>query len=71
MMNYSFKRLEELNEKAVLCPRCREPLFRIDIENYSLCPYCAFSLEMTDELEDFLLEPIVEGWTATEQKRMM
>lgn len=70
-MKYHFKRLDEINERVLVCPKCCEILYRTDIEHFSSCPYCSQSLEMTEELEDFLLEPIIEGWTATEHKRMM
>jgi len=70
-MDYVFKRLGGVSERVLLCPECHESICRLDIEHFNACPYCASRLEMTDELEDFLLEPIVEGWTATEQLRMM
>ncbi len=70
-MKYNFKKLIDLNDRVLLCPQCCEILYRMDIEHYTACPYCLFPLEMTDELEDFLLEPIVNGWTATEHRRMM
>ena len=70
-MKYHFKKLEEINDRVLLCPRCCEVLYRADIEHFSSCPYCSLPLEMTEELEDFLLEPIIDGWTATEHKRMM
>ena len=69
-MQYTFRKLNELNDRVLLCPRCCETLYRTDIEHYTSCPYCALPLEMNDELEDFLLEPIIEGWTATEQRLM-
>jgi uncharacterized CHY-type Zn-finger protein len=70
-MKYNFRKLNDLNDRVLLCPRCCEALFRTDIEHYTSCPYCTLPLEMNNELEDFLLEPIVDGWTATEQRRMM
>jgi len=74
-MKYVFKKLEwpgiEMGERVLLCPNCHELICRSDIEHFRVCPYCASNLEMTYELEDFLLDPIVEGWTATEHRRMM
>jgi uncharacterized CHY-type Zn-finger protein len=70
-MKYVFKRLDGVEDRVLLCPKCRESIYRSDIEHFNSCPYCGSLLEMTDELEDFLLEPIVEGWTATEHRRMM
>ncbi len=70
-MKYNFKQITDLNDRVLLCPRCCEILHRMDIEHFTVCPYCSLPLEMNDELEDFLLEPIVDGWTATEQRRMM
>ena len=70
-MKYVFKRLDGTSERFLICPECREVICRSDIEHFNACPYCAARLEMTDELEDFLLEPIIEGWTATEHLRMM
>ena len=70
-MEYTFRKLTGINERVLLCPRCCEMLYRADIENYTSCPYCALTLEMNDELEDFLLEPIIDGWTTSEQKRMV
>jgi len=70
-MKYRFRKIDELDDRVLICPRCHEILYRADIEHYNICPYCSFALEMNDELEDFLLEPIVDGWTATEHRRML
>jgi uncharacterized CHY-type Zn-finger protein len=70
-MEYKFKQYSDTNDRALICPQCREVLHRVDIEFFTTCPYCSFPLETTGELEDFLLEPIVDVWTATEQKRML
>lgn len=66
-MVYTFKKSNYQHAKMLICPRCCEMLNRTDIEHFSTCPYCSFFLELTSELEDFLLEPIVNGWMAREQ----
>ena len=70
-MKYRFRKLHGFEDRGLLCPRCSEILYRTDLEHYTACPYCALPLEMNNELEDFLLEPIVDGWTATEHRRML
>ena len=46
----------------VFCPGCAEMLTREDLEDYAECPYCSHEFEFDDELEDFLLQPVVEQW---------
>jgi uncharacterized CHY-type Zn-finger protein len=69
-MEYMFKHNVDSDDRTLLCPKCREPLYRADIEYFNTCPYCSSPLDMTTELEDFLLEPIVDIWTVNEQQRM-
>ena len=66
-MIYTFQKSNHSHTKMLICPKCCEMLNRIDIEHFSTCPYCLCSLELTDELEDFLLEPIVDVWMTREQ----
>ena len=70
-MEYVFKKFDGADERMLVCPSCREFIARPDIEHFHLCPYCGATLEMTDELEDFLLDPIVADWTLHERGRMM
>ena len=70
-MNYIFKDDSHMDGRTLICPKCHELLYRTDIEHFITCPYCSYPLEMTSELEDFLLEPIVDIWTVNEQQRML
>lgn len=70
-MHYIFKENTNMDGRTLICPTCHEFLYRTDIEYFSACPYCSSKLEMTSELEDFLLEPIVDIWTANEQQRVL
>ncbi len=65
-MEYVFKKFDGSGDRMLVCPICREFIARSDIEHFRICPYCGASLEMTDELEDFLLDPIVADWTLYE-----
>ena len=69
-MSYTFKNDGEIEDRTLICPKCKETLYRADIEYFNTCPYCSSKLDMTNELEDFLLEPIVDIWTVNEQQRM-
>lgn len=68
---YTFKKSDYPQSKMLVCPKCCEALYRSDIEHFSTCPYCGCKLELTDELEDFLLEPIVDIWMAREQHQQI
>ncbi len=46
----------------LICPGCMELLAREDIEGFGRCPYCDHRLQPSDDLEDFLLTPVVEQW---------
>lgn len=70
-MIYTFKQLNDAGYKKLICPRCCEVLNRIDIEHFSTCPYCLLDMELTDDLEDFLLEPLVNTWMVREQNQQM
>ena len=48
--------------RVLLCPDCGEALVPADIESYSACPYCGHRFELTQELEDYLLENMVNTW---------
>lgn len=50
------------SQKVLVCPQCYEMLVQHDIESFSHCPYCNFKFELSHELEDFLLAPIVDQW---------
>ncbi len=70
-MMYKFTKTQYPQIKMLVCPQCCELLNRTDIEHFSTCPYCSCKLELTDELEDFLLEPIVDVWMAREQHQQI
>ena len=68
-MEYKFKVSGYPLKKMLVCPGCHELLNRTDIEFFSACPYCSCKLDLTDELEDFLLEPIISVWMAREHQQ--
>ena len=53
-----------LREKdgRLVCPVCRELLCRQDVESFVRCPYCDHRFHLNEEMEDFLLKPVVENW---------
>ena len=57
-----FRALKNSSDKMLICPKCFEMLFRDDIEHFSKCPYCDSRIEMNEELEDFILKPVVDNW---------
>ena len=62
---YKFKVLDRrrrMDDKLLLCPKCKEQLWQADIENYSRCPFCNCELELNQQLEDFILKPLVDHW---------
>ena len=61
-----FKSSINTQEKYLICPQCLEMLVQIDIENYSCCPFCEYHFELSYELEDFLLKPVVDHWIRKE-----
>jgi len=46
----------------VVCPKCFEVLLREDIESFGQCPYCEYRFELSPDIEDFLLSPVVRQW---------
>lgn len=53
------------NGRLILtCPRCREELSVLDVENYPACPFCDWRFVVDDNLEAFILDPIVRNWVA-------
>lgn len=60
---YEFTNSNSLQpQKFLICPQCREYITQIDIENFSACPFCNYRLNRNNELEDFVLQPLVERW---------
>jgi hypothetical protein len=49
-------------KKWLLCPHCNEENSYYDVEIYPKCPFCDGELEKNNELEDFILEPLVCQW---------
>ena len=62
VQKYTFMTHEELQGRFVLCPKCHELLAPVDLECFSSCPYCNFVLPRTQELEDFVADPLVQSW---------
>ena len=53
------------NGRIILtCPRCKEELTVLDVENFSACPFCDWRFAVDDNLENFILDPIVRNWVA-------
>ncbi len=48
--------------KWLICPYCHEENSYYDIEIYARCPFCDGIFEKNDQLEDFVLEPLVAQW---------
>lgn len=48
--------------RYLICPNCREMLAPADIEAFATCPFCNTHLEYSNELEDFILAPLVAQW---------
>ncbi len=44
------------------CPGCGERLNSADIENFSRCPFCDRILPQNNDLEDFVLDPVISVW---------
>ena len=60
---YEFKKIDEDgNIRMLICPNCGENISTVDIENYSVCPYCNQLLEQNEDLEDFAVDPLVRNW---------
>lgn len=65
---YEFKRMKNSSDKALICPKCFEFLLRDDFEHYSRCPYCNSPIEISTELEDYLLKPLVDIWITNQNR---
>lgn len=64
---YEFKSLDK--DKMLVCPSCLELLRQHDIESYSNCPYCDHKFELDQEIEDFLMQPIIDSWVRKETQQ--
>ena len=62
MIKYDFKRIDWKIEKILVCPKCSEFLYRVDIEHFKTCPYCNSQIDLNIEIEDYLLKPAVDRW---------
>ena len=40
-----------------------------DPEKYATCPYCNTKLEFSNDLEDFILSPLISHWIQTVRNR--
>ncbi|HCE46860.1 MAG TPA: hypothetical protein DET40_25210 [Lentisphaeria bacterium] len=65
---YEFRNLRNSPDKIMICPKCLEMLFRDDIEHFSSCPYCNAHIEISQEVEDFLLKPFIDNWVANQSR---
>jgi acetyl-CoA carboxylase beta subunit len=61
---YQFKRALNFDKKLLVCPQCYETLLQADIENFNVCPYCDYKFEPNNELEDFILQPVIDNWVS-------
>lgn len=50
------------NGRRLRCPRCKEYLYPADLETFCVCPYCEAKIGNSDELEDFVIDPMVRQW---------
>ena len=55
------KNLQQKDGRLV-CPVCHELLARQDVESFFRCPYCNHRFPLNEEMEDYLLTPVVENW---------
>ena len=53
------KQYTVIDDSYILCPKCSEKLFPADIESFRRCPYCDCALPQSQELEDFVLSPLI------------
>ena len=65
---YEFKKLKNSSDKILICPMCFELLFRDDFEHFARCPYCDSPIEISDEIEDYLLKPVVDNWMSNQNR---
>lgn len=65
---YEFRKLKNSSDKILICPTCFEFLFRDDFEHYARCPYCDAPIEISDEIEDYLLKPVVDNWISNQNR---
>ena len=57
-----FKRRNLKSDRVLLCPKCYETLFTSDIEHFEKCPYCDIKINMDNEVEDYILKPVIDRW---------
>jgi len=69
-INYEFKNFPQYKQRVLLCPDCGENLSRYDINFFSSCPYCQFVLPINDDIEDYLLDPVIENWIRLEENQL-
>ena len=55
------------NDKVFLidgrfCPNCGEQIVPADIEMFPRCPYCNHLFPEGNQLEDFILKPVLKRW---------
>ena len=48
--------------EQVFCPRCGERLAPADLEIFAACPYCDYVFTRDNNLEDFVLLPLITRW---------
>ena len=70
MKNPPVKKLKVLTKEGrLICPACGESLSRQDVESYVRCPYCDHQFALNEEMEDFLLQPVVDNWCQMNQSQ--
>lgn len=46
------------------CPKCGEQILPADVEMFPVCPYCECRFPNGQELEDFVLKPVLSKWAS-------
>jgi uncharacterized CHY-type Zn-finger protein len=57
-------RTDSQGHPVLICPNCFEKIQPADVEAYPYCPYCNYRLPSDDQLEDFILGPVVSTWVS-------
>ena len=50
------------------CPNCGEMLDPADLEAFHRCSFCNWKFEDSEQLDDFILSPVVQNWMGNCQR---
>lgn len=64
MTEYKFNNNKIASGINLVCPGCSEYIEQADIETFMRCPYCNRKFSHSNELEDFILAPVVDRWVS-------